>query len=60
MMTSLWIALVWIGAALLILLLPFIMSDWTSFGIALGIAMVVVWMAFRPGRNRKGDGERET
>lgn len=55
MSTSVWVIAAWVGAAVLIMFLPAIMSDWTSFAVALGLAVLVLWKGFAPKRGGKRD-----
>lgn len=57
MSTSFWMTTVWLGVAVLILFLPYILSTWTGFAIALGLSVLVLWKAFAPKRGGKKGGE---
>ncbi len=50
--------LVWSGAAVLMIMLPFLMGSWTGFAVALIAAMALLWAGFWLSRP-KGDGETE-
>ena len=60
MSTSFWMTTVWLGAAVFILFLPYILSTWTGFAIALGLSVVAIWKAFAPKRSKGKDGESES
>lgn len=57
MSTSFWMTTLWAGVAVLILFLPFILSTWTGFAIALGLSVLVIWKAFAPRRGDRKDGQ---
>ena len=60
MSTSFWMTTVWLGAAVFILFLPYILSTWTGFAIALGLSVVAIWKAFAPKRSQGKDGESKS
>lgn len=57
MSASFWVTILWVGAAVLILFLPLILSTWTGFAIALSLSVLVIWKAFAPKRDRSTNRE---
>ncbi len=47
MRTSIWLFVAWGGAAILMVLLPFLMGSWTGFSIAIILAALLIYLGFR-------------